>query len=154
MKIIAWNCRGLGNRPTVCELLELQKSEGADILFVSETKLDKRRMEIFRWKLGLTNMLAHKGDGKGGVAVFWRRGINVSLRSLSQYYIDLDVREEDGFLWRFTGVYGEAQSDLKHRTWQQSKNLRVDPVIPWLCAGYFNEILFSYEKEGGRPRSQ
>jgi hypothetical protein len=86
---------------------------------------------------------------EGGVTVFWRRGINVSLRGLSQYYIDLDVREEDGFLWRFTGVYGEAQSDLKHRTWQQLKNLRVDPVIPWLCAGDFNEILFSYEKEGG-----
>jgi exonuclease III len=57
MKIVAWNCRGLGNRPAVRGLLELQKSEGADILFPSETKLDKRRMEKFRWQLGLTNML-------------------------------------------------------------------------------------------------
>jgi hypothetical protein len=41
----------------------------------------------------------------------------VTLRGMSQYYIDVEVKEDDGFRWRFTGVYGEAQSDLKHRTW-------------------------------------
>jgi hypothetical protein len=66
MKIVAWNCRGLGNRPTVRELLEIQKSEGANILFSSETKLDKRRIERFQWLLGLSNTLVQKGDGKGG----------------------------------------------------------------------------------------
>ena len=45
MKIIALNCWGLGNRSAVHGLLELQKSEGADILFLSEIKLDKRMME-------------------------------------------------------------------------------------------------------------
>jgi hypothetical protein len=97
---------------------------------------------------------SRKGKEKGGIAVFWWRGINVSLRGLSQYYIDVDVKEDDGIAWRFTGVYGEAQSQLKHRTWQQLKALHVDPVQPWLCVGDFNDILFSHEKEGGRQRSQ
>jgi hypothetical protein len=73
---------------------------------------------------------------------------------MSQYYIDVDIKGDDGFSWRFTGVYGEAQSDLKHRTWQQIRNLHVVPTRPWLCAGDFNEILFSHEKEGGRQRNQ
>jgi hypothetical protein len=35
--------------------------------------------------------------------------------------------KEDGFCWRFTGVYGEARSELKFRTWQQLRNLHVNP---------------------------
>lgn len=104
--------------------------------------------------LGLTNMLVHKGGGKGGgIAVFWRRGINISLCGMSQYYIDVDVQEESGAKWRFTGVYGESQSDIKWRTWQQLKALYVDPVIPWMFAGDFNEILFSHGKEGEAKKS-
>lgn len=66
----------------------------------------------------------------------------------------MDIKEEDGFIWRFTGVYGESQHDLKHRTWQHLAALRVDPVVPWMCVGDFNEILFSHEREGGRLRGQ
>jgi exonuclease III len=71
MKLITWNGRGLGNRPAVCSLLELQKTEAVDILFLSETKLDKLRMERFRWSLGLTNMLVRDCGGRsGGIALF------------------------------------------------------------------------------------
>jgi hypothetical protein len=104
---------------------------------------------------GLDEHASPEGGWKrGGIAVFWRRGFNVALRGMPQYYIDVDVKEDDGFTWRFTGVYGEAQSDLKHRTWQHLRNLYDDPSLPWMCAGDFNEILFSYEKEGGRQRQQ
>jgi exonuclease III len=66
MKLVSWNCRGLGNRPAVRGLLDLQKSEKADVLFLSETKLDRRRMEKFRWMLGLTNMVVNEAVGQGG----------------------------------------------------------------------------------------
>jgi exonuclease III len=66
MKIVAWNCRGLGNRPAVRGLMDLQKSEAADILFLSEMKLDRRMMERFRWMLGLPNMVVKDAVGKGG----------------------------------------------------------------------------------------
>jgi exonuclease III len=118
MKIVAWNCRGLGNRSAVRGLLDLQKSEGADILFFSETKLDRQRMEMFRWMVGLANMVVKDADGKGGgMAVFWRRGIDVTLRNMSKYHIDVDVKEDNGYEWRFSGVYGEAHNDQKHKTW-------------------------------------
>jgi hypothetical protein len=94
------------------------------------------------------------GGGTGGeIAVFWQRGIDVPLRGMSQYYINADVKEDDGVMWRFTYVYGESQRDLKHRAWHQLKGLHIDPVVPWMCTGDFNEILFSHEKEGGREQS-
>ena len=66
MKVAAWNCRGLGNRSAVRGLLNFQKSQQVDILFLSETKLDSRRMEKFKWMLGLTNMVVKDAAGKGG----------------------------------------------------------------------------------------
>jgi exonuclease III len=66
MKIVSWNCRGLGNHPAVHGLLELQKSKKADVLFLSETKMDRRKIEKFRWMLWLTNMVVQEAVGKGG----------------------------------------------------------------------------------------
>jgi exonuclease III len=115
MKIVAWNCRGLDNRPAVRGLMDLQKSEAADILFLSEMKLDRRMMERFRWMLGLPNMVVKDAVGKGGMAVLWRRGIDLTLRNTSKYHINMDVKEDDGVEWRFTGIYGEAHSDKNTR---------------------------------------
>ena len=99
-------------------LLELQKKEDPDILFLFETKMDEWRMQRFRWGLGLVNMVVKNYDGKGGgLALFWRRGVEVNVRAISQLYIDAEVVEKDGFIWRFTGIYGEPKSELKYRMW-------------------------------------
>lgn len=96
MKIIAWNYRGLGNGPAVYGLLSLQKAEDADILLLSETKMDRCRIQGFRWKLGMTNMVVRDCDGKsGGLAVFWKKEVKFHLRTVARLYIDGDVEEKD-----------------------------------------------------------
>jgi hypothetical protein len=48
-------------------------------------------------------------EGKGGgIAVLWRRGVDVMLRIFLKYHIDMDVKDDEGREWRFTGVYGES----------------------------------------------
>jgi hypothetical protein len=104
--------------------------------------------------LGLTNMVVKYAVGKWGVGVvFWRRGIDVSLRNMSKYHINMDIKKDNGYEWRFTGVFEEAHSDQKHKTGQDLRDMMVRPTKPWLCAGDFNEILFTPE-EGSRQKCQ
>jgi exonuclease III len=155
MKLMVWNCRGLGNSPAVRGLLRCQKSVDADILFLSETKLDERRMEKFKAKLGMGNMVVVDAVGQsGGLVAFWRKEVNVAVKGRSKYHIDMEIMEEGGFVWRFTGMYGEPKAELKQNTWDLLRDLHQLQNLLWLCAGDFNEVLHQHEKEGGCPRAQ
>jgi exonuclease III len=154
MKIVAWNCRRLGNGMAVCGLLNVQKEEDPDIMFLLETKMTGSRMDGFRWKLGLTNMVAKDCSGThgGGLAMFWRWGIDLHVRGISHLYIDANVTEDDGCVWKLTRFYGEPED--KSLSWRALRVLNTARQRPWICLGDFNEILLVCEKEGGQPRQQ
>ncbi|PUZ46701.1 hypothetical protein GQ55_7G103600 [Panicum hallii var. hallii] len=115
-----------------------------DILFLSR-----------RWRLGMTNLVVKNCEGQsGGLAILWKKEINFHLRAVSRLYLDGDVTEQDGFVWRFTSFYGEPRTDKKELSWKALRVLNAARRHPWLCMGDFNEILVGHEKEGGMPRPQ
>lgn len=67
---------------------------------------------------------------------------------------DSVIEGDDGFQWRFTGIYGESRNEDKNNTWKTLHYLKEQFEMPWLCSGDFNEILFGCEKEGGPPRAE
>jgi exonuclease III len=72
----------LGNASAVRGFSWCQKAEEVDILFLSETKLDEKRMQVFMKKLGMMNLEVVDCEGKRvGIAALWRNGVNVVLRS-------------------------------------------------------------------------
>jgi hypothetical protein len=88
----------------------------------------------------------------GGLAIFWKREINFKVIGfMSKYHIDTEITEADGFVWRFTGIYGDPHE--KENTWRLLRTLKHQSDKPWLCAGDFNEILYAWEKEG-EPRGR
>ena len=82
---------------------------------------------------------------------FWKKEINFQLCAESRLYLDGDVVEPDGFIWRFTGFYGEPKTDMKELSWRALRALNAARRHLWLCMGDFNEILIGSEKEGGVP---
>ena len=132
MRIITWNCRGLGNGPAVRGLLDLQEREAPDVLFIAETKHNGKWMDWLRWRLKMPNMVTVDSIGtSGGLALFWKREIDLSVKSMSKYHIDAVVKEQEGLEWRFTGIYGESRSEEKANTWELMRILKDKFKLPW-----------------------
>jgi hypothetical protein len=84
--------------------------------------------------------------------MLWRGETKIIVNGITKNNIDVVI--EDDTNWRFTGIYGEPNWNHKHVTWDALRTLHGQMQMPWLVLGDFIEILFNYEKEGGRPSSQ
>ncbi|KAJ4966991.1 hypothetical protein NE237_018840 [Protea cynaroides] len=45
MKILSWNCQGLGSSPTIRALFNLLRQKHLDIVFLMETSLTQRKID-------------------------------------------------------------------------------------------------------------
>jgi hypothetical protein len=82
----------------------------------------------------------------------WKKEVVMSLRYKNENYIDVYVGEGLANIWRFTGFYGEPSWANKYLSWERLRELKSVTSMPWVVMGDFNEILYSFEKEGGRTR--
>jgi hypothetical protein len=89
----------------------------------------------------------------GGLGIFWNNEIKIELLPYSQYHIDAVVTTSDSVPWRLTCVYGEAQGNERHKTWDMLKFIKASNPLPWLCIGDFNEVLLREEHMGVNVRS-
>ena len=111
-------------------------------------------MDKIKWSLGFTNGVAVDCNGKGGgLALWWRAEVDVSVRPWCQYFLDAKITTTEGS-WRFTGIYGEPRTNLRGKTWEVLRYLRTQDDLPWICAGDFNEILCQEEQLGRNDRKE
>ncbi|KAL5569458.1 hypothetical protein UlMin_026033 [Ulmus minor] len=124
MSCITWNARGLGNSKAIHNLHRLITDEDPSLLFLCETKLVSGQCRNFKHTLGFEGCFVKDYIGrKGGLILLWKDPLKVEIKSCSSGHIDAII-DHNLRRWRFTGFYG-----------------------------YFNEVLYDYEKQGGRPRS-
>jgi exonuclease III len=152
MRILSWNCRGLQQAAAIRALLHVQKCRSPDVMFLMETHLDDYPAECLRRRLKMDHKYVVQSDGKsGGLILFWKKEVPVSLRDKNKNLIDVFIGSGADNFWRFTGLYGEPKWADKHLTWQRLKELKAVCNMPWVVIGDMNEIMFSFEKEGGNP---
>jgi hypothetical protein len=66
MKILGANCQGLGNRPTVLSLLDVQRCCNPDVMFLSETHLDTFPVECLRRRLKMDFKVVNPTSSRSG----------------------------------------------------------------------------------------
>ena len=95
----------------------------------------------------------HQGSLEvGGLAIFWKHDIDLSVDTYSPNHIDTIINQGNEDEWRFTGFYGELEMKHHHVSWTALRRLNSRYSMPWVYAGDFNEITCVHEKWGGRPR--
>ena len=149
MNWLVWNVRGLGNLRTSRELEVVTRAQAPSALFLAETWAEDARLRRLCCELKFDQCWIGPSAGKiGCLALFWKNAVKIKVISSSPNHIDATVGEISELQWRFTGIYGFADKAKKHETWSLIRDLHRRSPLPWVCAGDFNEILWSHEKLG------
>lgn len=153
MKLLVWNCHGMASGVAKRSLLDIQKQVWPDVIFLSESHLNKVKAEKLTKCLGLDSFECLESDGlAGGLLLMWKNSFKKIPQFMQPSFIDVRIENSDENIWRFTCFYGEPKWERRHLSWRTLRDLHHQASIPWLVAGDFNEILYSHEKEGGNLR--
>ena len=104
MNLLCWNNRGLRNRKIVQELSDLVRAQDPSTVFLAETWLDETRLVGIHDSLhfGHYHGVSRVSHG-GGLVLFWKRDLNLSIESSSQNHIDVLLNKGSDNVWCFTG---------------------------------------------------
>jgi hypothetical protein len=155
MKVLSWNCQGIGNPKTVRAFNKLLSDTRPDVFFIMETKLISNN-NGFLSRLRNNYNIHHvdcstAGGGRAGGLLMGCDPctIDLSLMNDCSNYIDVQIKSNN-IMWRATGLYGFPQNQNKFLTCSIIEELAEAPQHQnWLLFGDFNIILHNDEKMGG-----
>lgn len=155
MNYLSWNCRGLGSLRAVRVLGDLLKSSNPNFVFLSETLVDKKDIEVIVKKFGYFDYFVVDRIGRGGgLAILWKRTVGCKVIDFSLNHIDVHIMERLNVSWRLTCYYGFPERDRRQEAWNFLRNLVKHDNIPWCIFGDFNDMLCAMDKSGPHPHPQ
>ncbi|EOX99810.1 Uncharacterized protein TCM_008765 [Theobroma cacao] len=97
MRILCWNCGGLGNPRTILMLLKYLRSQNADVAFFMETKKNSTEMERLWILFGMDGCLLMDVIGRlRGLALMWRRDVDIVVVSIQKTILIQRFSEKEG----------------------------------------------------------
>lgn len=149
MKILSWNCRGLGNPRAVRALGDLIKSFKPNMLFLIETLSEEVRIKKLCQKFGFENHWAVSCRGRsGGLALCWDRSVQCNVVNADNNYIDAHILRNNVPSWRLTGFYGFPDRMQRRESWNLIRMLSNYASLPWCVIGDFNDMISEEDKSG------
>ncbi|CAM8977963.1 unnamed protein product [Rhodiola kirilowii] len=151
MRVLRWNCRGLGRPRTVRALKEAFREHHPQVVGLIETKKGDGDWEWLKRSLGFRNCFTVSCRGKsGGLALLWTDDLDVTIRSYSGSHVDAEVKSLTHF--RVSLFYGDPVASKRKLSWKLLRQLREASDLPWVVIGDFNEVICSEEARGMRSR--
>ena len=148
MRVLSWNCQGLGNLWTVQRIHKLVREQASDVCFLMDARLDRSGFEKHCGDLSFKNkLIVKKPNFGGGLALLWKEKMTLDVINFTDNHILAKVVEDDGFVWHLTGFYGWPEANKKQKSWALLSHLRSFIEGPWCCIGDFNDILHASEKQ-------
>ena len=87
-------------------LQDVLKQIKPDVIFLSESHLDKAKAEKLMRKFKFDELLFHESDGRsGGLILMWKNEVKIVCKRVQKNFIDVVVKGDQD--WRLTGFYVE-----------------------------------------------
>ena len=153
MRVLSWNCRGMGSKWTISYLSEIRHKHKPDFLFLAETKQEPGFVQKFQDHFGYDNLVTVDPLGRsGGLALFYNNEYQVRVLYSSNRMIDVEA-EALGKKVYITFVYGDPVQKMREQVWERLTRYGLVRSEPWFIIGDLNEIRGNHEKDGGFLRS-
>lgn len=92
MSYLSYNYRGLGKACAIIRLTNLVRREDPKVVFLMETKCERKKMEDIRIRLGFANCFVVDCRGKsGGLCLVWDDSVELRIKSYTAHHIDAEI---------------------------------------------------------------
>ena len=88
------------------------------IVFIAKTWADEARLKQIKKDIQFDYLFfVPRVNIKGDLAMLWKNSINLSIESFSKNHIDSIIDKGSNEAWRFTGFYGEPNTQKRKESW-------------------------------------
>jgi exonuclease III len=154
MKVVSWNCRGMGRKVKEEAIRTLLRIETPDILLIQETKMeDKDFLQISKkfWNKGGGQVVSARG-ASGGLGTLWNiNKYSLVTEILNTHWLFLKLQHLDTKeVFSLFNVYVPVNAGEKKACWDSIRNLaEIENLENIIIVGDLNLTLLLSEKRGG-----
>lgn len=155
MKVISWNCRGVGNARFLRFAKELCRVHRPDVCCFLETKASVDYVEDIPALLGFRHNFLVLSEGyAGGLWVLWNdNGFSAMVVQSSSQAIHLCIKENGKDIWLLSFAFVRPQRSFKEIFWKEMEQFSQQHDKSWIIMGDYNDFLLADEKSCGNVSS-